>query len=37
MLVLINNLNTIRELINKLIKINTRIYQQKWANKGHNR
>jgi len=36
-LVLVEDLNNIKDLIDKMIKINNRIYQQKQANKGHNK
>ena len=36
-LVLIKDPKDIKELINKVVKINNRIYQREWANKGRNR
>ena len=34
-LVLIEDPKNMQELINKIVKINNRIYQREWANKGH--
>ena len=36
-LVLVEDLNDMRDLINKIVKINNRIYQKKQANKGHDK
>ena len=36
-LVIVENLDGMRDLINKIIKINNRIYQKEWANKGCNK
>ena len=36
-LVLMKTPKNMKELINKIIKINNRIYQKEWANKKHNR
>ena len=36
-LVLVKNLENIRDLINKVVKINNKIYQREQANKGHNK
>ena len=36
-LILVEDLDDMRDLIDKVVKINNRIYQQKWANKGHNK
>ena len=33
-LVLVKDFENIRELIDKVVKINNRIYQREWANKG---
>ena len=33
MLVLVEDLKDMKDLINKMIKIDNRIYQKKWANK----
>ena len=37
MLVLVKDPKDIRDLIDKVVKINNRIYQREQANKGHNR
>jgi len=34
-LVLIEDPKNMQELINKVVKINNRIYQREWANKGY--
>ena len=36
-LILVKDPKDIKDLINKIVKINNKIYQQKQANKGHNR
>jgi len=36
-LVIVEDPKDMRNLINKVIKINNRIYQKEWANKGHNK
>ena len=36
-LVFVKNPKNMKKLINKVVKINNRIYQHKRANKGHNR
>jgi len=36
-LVMVEDLKDIRDLINKIVRINNRTYQKEWANKGHNK
>jgi len=36
-LVLVEDPEDIKDLINQVVKINNRIYQREWANKGHNK
>ena len=34
---MVEDLEDMRDLINKVVRINNRIYQKEWANKGHNK
>ena len=36
-LVLVEDSENMRDLIDKVVKIDNRIYQKEWANKGHNK
>jgi len=36
-LILVKNFKDMRDLINKMVKIDNRIYQRERANKGHNK
>ena len=36
-LVLVEDSDNIKDLINKIVKIDNKIYQREWANKGHNK
>ena len=36
-LVMVEDLEDIKDLIDKVVKINNKIYQKKWANKGCNK
>ena len=36
-LIIVEDPEDIKDLINKIIKINNKIYQREWANKRHNK